>query len=331
MISGGMAWADRCPQGGWVSTDVVVARRPASLGIRLLGVELLPGTYTWAGARASGMTRRQIERDGVRLGRGVYLSRAEPDDLPTRCRAWLPVLPDGAAFGLQTAAALLGAFVDPPAVPQAVVPPDRLLPHRSGLVALHRDLRPEDVVQVHGLPVTDAAQTFLDLARSTRPDELVAVGDALLRLGHLTPEGLLARLERGAGLRGVVRARRCAPRLTPLAQSRPESLVRCWLLDSHLPDPEPQLPVVNRRGVVVAHGDLGWEEYRVLLEYEGGGHATAEKLDTDVDRHSLAAADGYLVQRFSRRHLARPAVLVDRVEGALRSRGWRPPPPRHLR
>ncbi|MEI4280309.1 hypothetical protein [Klenkia terrae] len=287
-----------------------------------------PGTYTWSGARAAGMSRRQIEADGVRLGRGVYLSRGETEDLATRCRAWAPVLPEGGAFGLQTAAALLGAPVDPPDVVRAVVRPDRLVPHRSGLTVVHRDLRPEDVVEIDGLPVTSGSQTFLDLARCTRPDELVAVGDALYRLGHLDADRLEQRLDRAEGLRGVVRARACAPRLTPLAMSRPESLVRCWILDSPLPDPEPQIPIENRFGVVVTHGDLGWRRYRLVLEYEGGGHATQEKLDSDVERHSLAAADGYLVQRFARKHLARPAVLLDRVEAALLSRGWRPPPRR---
>lgn len=294
----------------------------------LAGVDELPGAYTWSGARAAGMTRRQIGADGVRLGRGVYLSRAEDAaDLHTRCRAWVEVLPEGAAFALGTAAHLLGAHVDPPRVVQAVVPPDRLVPHRSGLVVLHRDVRPEDVVVVDGLPVTSGAQTYLDLARCTRPDELVAVGDALYRGGHLDADRVQARLDRADGLRGVVRARACAPRLTPLAMSRPESLVRCWILDSPLPDPVPQMPVVNRYGVVVTHGDLGFEQWRLILEYEGAGHATLEKLHTDVDRHSLAAADGWLVQRFSGRHLARPPLLLARLESALRSQGWRPPPP----
>ncbi len=164
---------------------------PAPRGRAILaGVDELPGAYTWSGARAAGMTRRQIGADGVRLGRGVYLSRAEDaDDLRTRCRAWAEVLPEGAAFALGTAAHLLGAHVDPPRVVHAVVPPDRLVPHRSGLVVLHRDLHPEDVVQVDGLPVTSGAQTYLDLARCTRPDELVAVGTPSTGADTSTPTG----------------------------------------------------------------------------------------------------------------------------------------------
>ena len=62
----------------------------------------------------------------------------------------------------------------------------------------------------------------------------------------------------GSAPRGIVRARRCAPALTPLSASRPESLIR-WggVADSELPDLEPQVPVLDRRGRVVAHGDLG--------------------------------------------------------------------------
>ncbi len=46
---------------------------------------------------------------------------------------------------------------------------------------------------VDGLPVTSGAQTYLDLARCTRPDELVAVGDALYRGGHLDADRVQAR------------------------------------------------------------------------------------------------------------------------------------------
>ena len=132
------------------------------------------------------------------------------------------------------------------------------------------------------------------------------------------------RLARAARVRGVVRARACAPLLSPLAMSRPESLMRYWLVTSDLPDPQPQAPVRDRWGRVVAHGDLGYEEWRVLLEYEGRQHAEAEQFGRDIDRYSLMAADGWLVLRFAARHAESPTVVVDRTRRALTSRGWRP-------
>ena len=99
--------------------------------------------------------------------------------------------------------------------------------------------------------------------------------------------------------------------------------MRYWLLSSDLPDPHAQVPVHDRWGRVVAHGDLGYPDRKVLLEYEGRQHAEAEQFSRDIDRYSLMSADGWLVLRFANRHLNRGTVL-DRTRRALMSRGWRP-------
>lgn len=234
------------------------------------------------------------------------------------------VLPADAAFSHQTAAVLLGAPIPAPPRPHVALTPRRVLPQHAGLVVHGRRLEAEDVVLDRGLRITSGAQTFLDVSAVLPPQELVAVGDALLRAGHLDRARLDARLERADRVRGVVRARACAPLLSPLAQSRPESVMRYWLVVSDLPDPEPQVPVTDRRGREVAHGDLGYREWKLLLEYEGRQHADPEQFARDVDRYSLMAADGWLVLRFARTHLLRPHVVVDRTRRALLSRGWRP-------
>ena len=103
--------------------------------------------------------------------------------------------------------------------------------------------------------------------------------------------------------------------------------MRVWLLDSPLPDPEVQVPVQDRRGRVVAHGDLGWRRWRILVEYEGAGHAERERFGTDLERYTRMAADDWLVLRFGRLHLRRPWTVLERCERALRARGWRPSAP----
>jgi hypothetical protein len=143
----------------------------------------------------------------------------------------------------------------------------------------------------------------------------------LYRAGHLDAGMLTERLGRAAGTRGIERARRCAPVLDPRAASRPESLVRWWLIDSDLPDPELQVPVHDRWGHEVAHGDLGYRRWKVLIEYEGRQHAEREQFGQDIERYSLMAADGWLVLRFADVHLGRRSAVVDRVARALRSRG----------
>jgi hypothetical protein len=242
-----------------------------------------------------------------------------------RLQVLASVLPVDAAFSHATAAWGFGAPIDPPKRPHLALTPRGVLPQRSEVVAHVRQLTATDVVVYRDVKLTSGAQTFLDLSASLGPPQLVAVGDALLRQGHLTEGALAERLRRADRVRGVVRARACAPMLSPLAMSRPESLMRYWLTASDLPDPQPQVPVHDRWGRVVAHGDLGYPEWRVLLEYEGRQHADAEQFGRDIDRYSLMGANGWLVLRFAARHIGGPTTVVERTRGALISRGWRPP------
>ena len=283
----------------------------------------LPVVYTRDEALRAGMTRAQLRDDGMRVTRGAYVSRAVPLSLENACRAAGAVLPPAATFSHQTAAALLGAPVARTWPLQVSVPPGTPRPQRMRLRAHLRHLEDEDVVRQRGLTVTSGAQTWLDLASRLPPGELVAVGDALYRAGHLDAAGLQARLRRAGGIRGVVVARDLAPLLTPLAASRPESLVRHALVSSGLPEPEVQFPIRDHRGREVVHADLGWARWKVLLEYEGRQHADRDQFGRDIDRYSLMAAEGWLVLRFAARHLARLDGVVDRAARALRSRGAR--------
>ncbi|MFL6176277.1 MAG: hypothetical protein ACJ715_06460 [Ornithinibacter sp.] len=285
---------------------------------------LLPPVYTLAAADVAELTRSQRQADGVRVFRGGYVSRSVELTLPLTVRAALQVLPEGALASHSTAGALLGAPVGAGLPLDFTVRPGTYRARRLGLRIHVRSLGAGDEIRLDGLPTTSGAQTWLDLAAVLADDELVAVGDALWRLGHLDAEILAERLARANGARGVVRARACAPLLSPLAMSRPESLLRYWLLTSPLPDPQPQVAIHDRWGRVVAHGDLGYPEWRVLLEYEGRQHADHEQFGRDVDRYSLMGADGWLVLRFAGRHITGPTVVVERTRRALLSRGWRP-------
>ena len=283
----------------------------------------LATSYTWQAAVAAGLTRAEIRDDGVRVTRGAYVSRAVPLTVLNACRAAVQVLPARAVFSHLTAAALLGAPVSHAWPLHVVVPPGVVRPQRRKVRVHVRTLLPEDVVLHGGLSVTSGPQTLLDLSTVLAADELVAVGDALYRAGHLDQDSVGARLGRADGVRGIAVARSVAPLLTPLAASRPESLFRYWLTASDLPDPRPQVPVLDRWGQEVAHADLGYEEWKVGLEYEGRQHAETKQFGRDLERYSLMAADGWLLLRFGARHLHRRPAVIERVAGALRSRGAR--------
>ncbi|MCW2583543.1 MAG: hypothetical protein JWQ53_2333 [Klenkia sp.] len=279
--------------------------------------------YTWQDARRAGLTRAQLRDDGIRVTRGSYVSRAQPLTLDAACHAVARVVPGSAAFSHLTAAALWGAPVTTAGPLQLVVPRGVVPPRRRRLSVTVRTLGVDDVREHRGLRLTSPARTWLDLCAGGAAGELVVVGDALLRTGHLDRAELAGRLDRAAGSPGVVLARRVAPVLHPGAASRPESLLRWTLVDSPLPDPEVQVPVQDRWGRVAVHGDLGYPRWKVLVEYEGRQHAGRDQFRRDVDRYSLTAADGWLVLRFADVHLDRPGVVVDRVGRALLSRGAR--------
>jgi hypothetical protein len=111
-----------------------------------------------------------------------------------------------------------------------------------------------------------------------------------MRAGHLDVVCLEAPLARADRVRGVVRARACARLLNPLSQSRPESLMRYWPGTSDLPDPQPQIPVLDQWGRDVAHGGLGYSRWKVPHEDEGRHHADLEQLRRDVGRRLARAA-----------------------------------------
>jgi hypothetical protein len=285
----------------------------------------LPPVFDAASARAAGLTRSRLRGPGfLRLAHDLTVRLDDAIDERERLLLLARVLPADAAFSHGTAAELFGAPVDRPLRPHVALTPRRVLPQRAEIVVHGRRLSVDDVVCHRGLRLTSGAQTFLDLAAELSAQDLVAVGDALMRVEQLTADGLTERLTRADRVRGVVRARACAPLLSPLSMSRPESWMRYWLLISELPVPQAQVPIVNSRGVTVAHGDLGYPEWRVLLEYEGRQHAEGDQFGRDVDRYSLMAADGWLVLRFAARHVGGPTVVVDRTRRALLSRGWTP-------
>jgi very-short-patch-repair endonuclease len=287
-------------------------------------VELEPA-YLWRESRERGARRRELTAAGRRISRGLYLSHAEDPSLEVRCRAWALLLPPDAAFGMETAALLLGLPVpEVPRAVQVVMRPRPVLPQRRGLRVHVRQLTGADVMHVDGLRLTSPAQLFLDLAARWPPEEVLALGDGLLRGRHLTAQNLAARLARADRVRGVVRARELAPRLSDRSHSRAESLIRYWLEESDLPDPELQIPVHDRWGREAAHADLGYGRWKLALEYEGRQHADPDQCGRDIDRYSLMAADGWVVLRFAKRHLNGPWTVVERTRRTLLHRGWRP-------
>ena len=112
--------------------------------------------------------------------------------------------------------------------------------------------------------------------------------------------------------------------IRPGTDSWRETRLRLVVVRAGLPEPEVNPPLVDRYGVVIAHGDLAWWRYRVVLEYEGRHHAEdPAQFAIDIRRLNLLAAEDYRVIRVDKHLLSDERTLVAMIVDALRKGGWR--------
>lgn len=166
---------------------------------------------------------------------------------------------------------------------------------RAGLWPHQLVLAARDVVELRGgLRATGPDRTAVDLARTLPRIDVLPLLDAALAAGVCSPESLAAELQRHVGLRGVRRARGLIALASPLPESPQESRLRLRCHDAGLPPPTLQLPVLDASGRPCRWLDLGWDEVKVGLEYDGEtGHDGATRRRADRRRHNLLQDDGW--------------------------------------
>ncbi len=162
------------------------------------------------------------------------------------------------------------------------------------------DLLPSDVIEVGGLRVTTPLRTASDLARfAPRTDALVAV-DAFLHLELIDLGEFTKQLVRWKGRRGIRQAYSTAEKADGRSQSGGESRLRLRVLDMGLPRPELQIPVYDLFGRVRFFLDLGWEHWRLALEYDGEEFHPEEQRAHDEARRGWIEGREWTVRAFRR-------------------------------
>ncbi|ORA52690.1 hypothetical protein BST22_11810 [Mycolicibacterium chubuense] len=267
--------------------------------------------------RAGVVTRHELRRDYTTLYRGVFVRKRIELTLRDRAiGAWLATGRKGVIAGT-AAAALHGApwiDVDVPIEVAGV----RARP-QHGLIIRCFALSGDEITRRSGLPVTTRVRTALDVGRlSNRAGALTRL-DALMWNQPFSTEEVSALADRRPKLPGLAQLRDLLPLVDGGAASPRESLIRLWLLDCGFPRPETQIPVVDGSRPV-AFLDLGWPEYGVAVEYDGDHHRKDRtQYVKDIGRLRMLEQMGWIVIRVIAEE--RPAVWLDRVEAALRSRG----------
>ncbi|MCB0938084.1 MAG: hypothetical protein KDB55_19055 [Mycobacterium sp.] len=268
-------------------------------------------------ALAAGVTWTELQNRHRRLLRDVYVTADTEVTAALRAKAgWLWSGKRGIIAG-RSAAALHGSRWVDASAPVELFHGNR---HRlPGIQVRGDNLEPEEVCVVDGVPVTTPARTALDLACWNSTIPAVAAVDALARATSLNMIEVEPLLNRSAGRRGIVRARRTLALVDPGAQSPKESWLRVTLLESGLPRPRTQIPIRNEFGDAVAYLDMGWEDALVAVEYDGEHHRTVRsQYSYDIRWLEMLQRRGWTVIRVTAAD--RAEEIVRRVRAALAGR-----------
>lgn len=274
--------------------------------------------------RSGQLTRHQLTRH-YRIHRDVYIRRGI--GLTPRLKAEAAAVwagDHGVLAGL-SAAAVLGTKWISSHRPATVCRAGSRRPV-PGIQVRVADLLPEEIILHDGIRVTSPARTGFDLGRWCEDHELdlaIATIDALCQATGLDPREILSVIDRHPGAHGVARLRRILNLVDAGAQSPQETHTRLLLIRAGLPRPETQIQVRNDLDFTVATCDMGWERWRLVVEYDGADHWLDERQRTkDISRYEELAELGWSVVRVNSRMLrGERHTIIERVRRKLGEAG----------
>jgi hypothetical protein len=231
--------------------------------------------------------------------------------------AWLWARRRGVVAG-GSAAALLGAKWVDPTRDAELIHDNRHPP--AGIRVRTETLLADEVSSVGGIAVTCPARTAFDIGRQATPRlATVQLLDGLANATDVKSVDVEAVVAEHPGARGIVRLRRILPLVDGGAESPQETRTRLALIDAGLPQPTTQIVVRDEYGEFVARIDMGYEDLRVGIEYDGSQHWTdAQQRERDIDRYSALRDLGWVIVQVSNDLLRyRQGTLIARVEAAI--------------
>ncbi|WP_418004485.1 hypothetical protein ACNO8X_05475 [Mycobacterium sp. PDNC021] len=243
---------------------------------------------------------------------------AEPSLEDRTIGAWLWTRRAGIVTGV-AASALHGAeWVEDDVTVELIAPHNRL---PRGLVVRDERISDNEITCVAGLPVATPARTAFDLGRFLPRGKALERLDALIRARPFQLGDVMRLAERYKGARGVAKLKEILPLVDGGAASPPETRLRLLYIDAGLPRPTTQIPIRDEWGRVVRTVDMGWEEFMVASEYDGGQHQTdRDQYVKDLRVLPKLARLGWDVMQVIKED--RKADVVSRAVRALHARSW---------
>ena len=287
--------------------------------------------FSVAAARQAGVSLARLRASDLRRPHyGVRITGSD-DSLASRTQAYAERMPLNHHFSHLTAARVNGmrmpdGFRDGKLHVTAVG--GGRAPRGANIIG-HR-AQTADIAPAHGLRlrVSTPVATWLDLGATLSVRDLVIMGDGLVskRRPGATMDGLRAAVTSRKGRRGYRALCDAIVLIRPRTDSARETILRLMILDAGLPEPEIDVKIVNRFGAEIANTDLGYRQYRVLIEYDGGQHREDPwQFGVDIERLDNLMEERWRVIRVDKMLMAKRATLVGKITTALMAGGWRGP------
>jgi very-short-patch-repair endonuclease len=228
--------------------------------------------------------------------------------------AFQPVLPRDAGYGHWTAAALRGWWLPwlPADLPLMATTKSDVHIQRPGLYVRRSEYA--CIVQYGQLALVDPATCLLEMAIDFALIDMVPLVDMALRSECTVDEIAAVAWPRRRGARTLRAALRlCDPR----SESPWESVLRLLHVLGGI-DVEPQAPISDHTGAVVARADLLLRGTRRIHEYDGAVHRTSEQHAADLARDKVLARLNFERYGYTAAEVvSRPGRILADAEAAI--------------
>lgn len=314
-------------RGTMTGVSITVSGQKPRVAGMVTTAELLSGG--WSERRIRTLAKRG---DLIAIGHGVYadgdkarmlLGLAGGDQLLAVAAAVAAVGPD-AVVSHQSAAYLhkvdvLGRPANHDNAVALICPARRGRRGRTGIQIHTASLSADQVTEVIGLPVTTAARTMVDLARTLEFRAGVVAADSALHQRLVTKAELLAEIADCPRARGVRRAAEVVEFADGLAESPLESIARVVFRDRGLPAPQLQAWFgAGFEGSVRV--DFYWPTYRTVAEVDGAlKYSDPMRARAQLRRDSWLRAQGLEVVHFDWQDItSAPDAVAAAIRAAFR-------------
>ncbi|OBH95132.1 DUF559 domain-containing protein [Mycobacterium sp. E2733] len=263
------------------------------------------------------MTPYELRTRYTALHKDVYaLKDAELTAVLRAKAAWLRSRRRGILAGFSASAMHGSKWIDP-TLTAAIIDTNRS--PSTGVKVWEERIEADEIAVVEGMRVTTPARTALDLARRCRMGVAVAAIDALVQATDLKMVDVELLVDRYRGRRGMKRARAALQLVDGGAQSPKETWLRLLLIEAGFPPPQTQIAVRNEWNWVEAYLDMGWEDIKLAIEYDGDQHRSSRyQYVKDIRRLETLERLGWIVIRvIAEDH---PHDIIRRVARARASR-----------